>query len=83
MIFSVKRDETGRLSVVFTYACLGRLPVREKFSFNILAREGTYTKEEIDAMVQSVVESPAGALMWTDSLTVNDVTAYEECNVPL
>ena len=60
MIFHVTRDESGALDVAFTYACLGRIGLKERFSFNILARSGSYSTDEIEAMVQTVNASAAG-----------------------
>ena len=45
MIFKVDRDEAGEITRVYTYACVGKILGHELFSFNVLARDNSYSLE--------------------------------------
>ena len=80
-IFRVERDNHGGLEVVFTYACLGRLPPvfgPEAFSFNVLTRSPNWRRSEIEAMVTRA--STSGKLN-LDGLRIDDGSNFSACQL--
>ena len=84
-LFRVERDLKGRVEVVYTYACLGKLPPmvgRERFSFNVLARSPQgYDPTRINAMIQAVNQSVTsrGISLDFSDLRIDDEAAFQKC----
>lgn len=84
-LFRVERDSKGRVEIVYTYACLGKLPPmigRERFSFNVLARSPQgYDRTRINSMIQAVNHSVASRSVSLDfsDLRVDDEAAFHTC----
>ena len=54
MIFKVDRDEAGEITRVYTYACVGKILGHELFSFNVLARDNSYSLEQIEDLIKEI-----------------------------
>ena len=83
MVFDVQRNESGAIDVVFTYACLGKVPPlvgKELFSFNILARSNRATRSQIEALAARA-NATTGGVLEMGGLRVNDVDAYHACGM--
>ena len=73
------------MDVVYTYACLGKLPPimgKQKFSFNVLARSTKgYDEMRIRSMIQAVNHSVSsrGVQMDFSGLRIDDDKSFEAC----
>ena len=81
MVFHVQRDSESALEVVFTYACLGRIPLKgDLFSFNIMARRQNWTSGELESLVSLANKTTQGVLHLS-GLRYSNASAYRDCNM--
>ena len=84
--FHVDRDNDGKISVVYSYACLGKIPFGKKdqlqFSFNILGRNPIKfeTIQQIQNLVNKVNQLTKGILN-INNLRYNTYEMYQKCGI--
>ena len=84
-VFHVERDAQGALSRVYTYACLGTLPLHraESFAFYLLARGAdarAATSAQIGARVAAAGARTGGALDLA-GVRVDNATTFAGCGM--
>jgi len=77
--FAVDRDSKGEESVLYTYACLGKILGKERFSFNVLSKSKEYEEEEIQEMIDRVKEK-VNVKLDTDKIRFSTKEDYKKCD---
>ncbi|GMH96298.1 hypothetical protein TrST_g8475 [Triparma strigata] len=77
-LFAVDRDEDGNEAVVYSYACLGKILGKERFSFNVLSKSKDYDEADIQKLIDEVV-AKVDVELDTDGIRFSTKDDYEHC----
>ena len=75
----MQRDASGRISHAYTYACLGKILGKEKFSFNLLSRTHDLDQQHIEELVDVATSKVKMGAMDLSGMRYNDAAAYTKC----
>ena len=81
-IFALDLDSNGEPTIVYTYACLGKvLGLKEEFSFNVLSRKSSLDSDEINELVNRG-KARAGVDIDTEKIRLSTEDDYVACLNP-